>query len=155
IPASAGVSELRRQFASPLGILMAITGSVLLIACANLANLLLARASAREREIAVRQALGASRPRLISQLLTESLLLAAAGAVLGAGLAQLLSRALVAFLQSDRNPIAVPMGLNWHVFGFLAGLAVITCILFGLAPAVRASAAAPASAMHGGRGSTA
>jgi putative ABC transport system permease protein len=155
ISASAGVSALRTQFADPLWILLAITGSVLLIACANLANLLLARASAREREIAVRQAVGASRPRLVMQLLTESLLLAAAGAALGICLAQVLSRALVAFLNTANNPIAVPTGLNWHVFGFLAGLAIVTCILFGLAPAVRASGGAPAAAMHGARTSTA
>jgi putative ABC transport system permease protein len=155
ISASAGVSALRRQYANPLWILMAITGSVLLIACANLANLLLARASAREREIAVRQAIGASRPRLMMQLLTESLLLAGAGAVLGMCLAQVLSRTLVAFLNTANNPIAVPTGLNWHVFGFLAGLAIVTCILFGLAPAIRASGGAPAAAMHGARTSTA
>ncbi len=155
ISASAGVSALRRQFADPLWILMAITGSVLLIACANLANLLLARASAREREIALRQAVGASRPRLLMQLLTESFLLAAAGAVLGMCLAQILSRALVAFLNTQGNPIAVPSGLNWHVFGFLAGLAVGTCILFGLTPALRASSGAPGAAMHGARTTTA
>jgi predicted permease len=155
ISATAGVSALRRQFANPLWILMAITGSVLLIACANLANLLLARASTREREIAVRQAVGASRPRLMMQLLTESLLLAAAGTVLGVCLAQLLSRTLVAFLNTTRNPIAMPIGLNWDVFGFLAGLAIVTCILFGLAPAIRASGGAPAAAMHGARASTA
>ncbi len=154
VSASAGVSALRRQFSNPLWILMAITGSVLLIACANLANLLLARASARDREIAVRQAVGASRQRLMMQLLTESLLLAAAGAVLGMGLAQVLSRTLVAFLNTGGNPIAVPTGLNWHVFGFLTGLAIITCILFGLAPALRASGGAPGAAMHGARTST-
>ncbi len=155
VSASAGVSALRRQFANPLWILMAITGSVLLIACANLANLLLARASAREREIALRQAVGASRPRLLMQLLTESLLLAAAGAVLGMCLAQILSRTLVAFLTTEGNPIAVPTGLNWDVFGFLAALAIVTCILFGLAPALRASGGAPGAAMHGARTTTA
>jgi putative ABC transport system permease protein len=155
LPANAGVSALRRQFGDPLWILLAIAGSVLLIACANLANLLLARASAREREIAVRQAVGASRTRLMMQLLTESLLLAAAGAVLGICLAQVLSRTLVAFLTTVRDPIDVPIGLNWHVFGFLAGLAVLTCVLCGLAPAIRASGGAPGAAMHGTRTSTA
>ena len=155
VPASTGISELRRQFADPLWILMAITGSVLLIACANLANLLLARASAREREIAVRQAVGASRSRVLMQLLTESLLLSAAGAILGMCLAQVLSRTLVAFLNADGDSIFVPTGLNWHVFGFLAGLAILTCILFGLAPAVRASGSVPVAAMHGARTSNA
>lgn len=155
VSASVGVSALRRQYADPLWILLAIAGSVLLIACANLANLLLARASAREREIAVRQAVGASRSRLIMQLLLESLLLATAGAALGMLLAQMLSRALVTFLSPANNPINVSTSLNWHVFGFLAALALGTCILFGLAPAIRASGGTPAAAMRGARAATA
>jgi predicted permease len=152
--ASSGVSALRSQYTDPLWILMAITISVLVIVCANLANLLLARASGREREIAVRQALGASRPRLISQLLTESLLLSVAGLAIGIFLAQVTAKALVAFLNGDTGSIAIPAGLNWHLFGFLAAIAVLTCILFGLAPAIRASARKPVSAMYGARSST-
>ncbi|MBV9264542.1 MAG: ABC transporter permease [Acidobacteriaceae bacterium] len=155
VSASAGVSSLRRAFESPLWILMAITGSVLLIACANLANLLLARASAREREMAVRQAVGAWRGRLILQLLSESLLLAVGGAVLGFGIAFALSRTLVAFLSSPGNPVSVLLGVDWHVFGFLSALALGTCILFGLIPAIRASGGAPATAMRGSRTTTA
>ncbi len=155
VGASAGVSSLRERFADPLWILMAITGSVLLIACANLANLLLARASVREREIAVRRAVGASRARVMMQLLTESLMLAVAGGAIGLFLAQVLSRALVAFLSGPNNSIEVPTDLNWHVFGFLAGLAVLTCGLFGLAPAIRASGGTPMTAMRGARTSTA
>jgi putative ABC transport system permease protein len=153
--ASAGISALRRGYENPLWILMVITGSVLLIACANLANLLLARASAREREIAVRQAVGASRGRLIQQLLSESLLLAVTGAALGLCLAQAMSRILVTFLNTANNRVAVPLGVDWHDFGFLAGLAAVTCILFGLAPAMRASGGSPVAAMHGARTSTA
>ncbi len=155
IAATAGVSSLRKKFVDPLWILMAITGSVLLIACANLANLLLARASVREREIAVRRAVGASRARVMLQLLTESLMLAVAGGVIGLFLAQVVSRALVAFLSGPDNSMVVPSDLNWHVFGFLAGLAVLTCGLFGLVPAIRASGGAPMTAMRGARTSTA
>jgi predicted permease len=155
VPANAGVSSLRNIYADPLWILLAITGSVLLIACANLANLLLARASVREREIAVRRAVGASRGRVMMQLLTESLMLAVAGGAIGLFLAQVLSRALVAFLGGPNGTIEVPTDLNWHVFGFLAGLAVLTCGLFGLAPAIRASGGAPMTAMRGARTSTA
>ena len=155
VSASAGVSSLRGEYENPLWILMALTGCVLLIACANLANLLLARASAREREMAVRKAVGASRRRLIMQLLSESLLLAVSGAVLGLCIAQVLSRTLVSFLNTADSRITLPLNIDWHAFGFLTGLAVLTCILFGLAPAIRASGGEPAAAMHGGRNSTA
>jgi len=150
------VSQLRRQYENPLWILLATTGLVLLIACANLANLLLARASVREREIAVRQAIGASRQRLIAQLLSESLLLAIFGSALGALVASLLSRGLVAFLTTQDNQMFVGLGVDWRLLGFTAGLALMTCVLFGLAPALRATNVAPASAMRSsGRGLTA
>jgi predicted permease len=136
-PSGRGVSQLREKYEQSLWLLLAIAGLVLLIACANLANLLLARASAREREIAVRQALGASRVRLIRQLLLESFLLAAAGAALGAGLAYLLSRSLVAFLSTTADPVFLDLAPDWRVFGFTTGLAVLTCLLFGLTPAIR------------------
>src|SRR5262245_24820213 len=152
-PAESGVSPLRDQYEKPLWMLLAIAGSVLLVACVNLANLLLARANARELEIAVRQALGASRARLVRQLLVESLLLAAVGAALGAGLALSLSRLLVAFLSTSAYPVFLELAPDWRVLGFAAGLAVLTCLLFGLAPAIRATRKGPGAAMMAGRAS--
>jgi predicted permease len=154
--APSGVSQLRETYATPLWLLLAIAGLVLLIACANLANLMLARASVREREIAIRLALGASRGRLIRQLLAESLLLAGVGAALGALLAQLLSRFVVSYLSTQGNQLFVDLGLDWPVLAFTAGLAILTCVLFGLAPAFRATQTAPGAVMKsGGRGLTA
>ena len=153
--AGTGVSGLRRRYETPLWLLLATTGLVLLIACANLANLLLARASVREREVAVRMAIGASRTRLVRQLLAESLLLAVLGAALGAALAQALSRGLVAFLSTPNDPLFVGLGLDARVLGFTALVGVTTCILFGLLPALRATHLAPSAAMRtGGRGAT-
>jgi putative ABC transport system permease protein len=151
--ATGGYSTLRQNYEGSLWLLLTIAGLVLLIACTNLANLLLARASAREREMAVRQALGASRARLVRQLLVESLLLAVIGASLGALLAQSLSRFLVSFLG---NAVFLDLGVDWRVLGFAAALAVLTCVLFGLVPAVRAARIEPGAAMKaGGRGLTA
>ncbi len=154
-PAATGFSELREAYETPLWLLLAIAGLVLLIACANLANLMLARASVREREIAVRMALGASRANLIRQLLVESLLLASIGAVVGALLAQALSRFLIAFLSTEGNPLFVNLTADWRVLAFTTGLALLTCILFGLTPALRATRGTPSAAMKaGGRGLT-
>jgi putative ABC transport system permease protein len=150
-----GVSSLRRNYESPLWLLLATTGLVLLIACANLANLMLARATAREREVAVRLAIGASRGRIVRQMLAESLLLAAIGAACGGVLARWLSRFLVAFLTTDNNRIFVALSFDWRIFGFATALAAITCLLFGLLPAIRATRTAPGVAMKSGsRGSS-
>jgi putative ABC transport system permease protein len=155
-PADSGFSQLRRDYSTPLWMLMAIAGLVLVIACANLANLMLARASAREKEIAVRLAVGATRGRLIRQLLSESLLLAGMGAALGALLARGLTTFLIAFLSTQSNPLFVNLGTDWRVLGFTAGLAITTCVLFGLAPAVRATGVAPGAVLKAaGRGVTA
>ncbi len=151
-----GFSELRSDYSDPLWMLLAIAGLVLLIACANLANLMLARASAREKEIAVRLALGASRARLIRQLLSESLLLAVAGALAGILLARVLSGVLVAMISTQSDTMFLDLAPDYRVLGFTAALAVLTCILFGLAPAMRATRSSPASAMRAsGRGLTA
>ena len=155
-PVAHGFSALRANYETSLWLLLGIAGLVLLIACANLANLMLARATAREREIAVRLALGASRGRLTSQLLAESLLLAMAGAVLGVFLARMLSQFLVVFLSTEGDPLFVDLAPDWRVFTFTTALAILTCILFGLAPALRATRANPGAAMKsGGRGLTA
>lgn len=156
VPAAAGYSTLREDYEHPLWLMLSIAGLVLLIACANLANLLLAKASAREREMAVRQAVGASRGRLIRQLLVESLLLAIAGSVIGALLAEALSKSLVSFLSTSGNPLFLNLAFDWHLLAFTAGIAVTTCILFGLTPALRAAHIAPGVAMKAsGRGLTA
>lgn len=156
VPAASGYSTLREDYQRPLWLLFGIAGLVLLIACANLGNLLLARASAREREMAVRQALGASRARLIRQLLAESLLLSVVGAALGAILAQNLSRFLVSFLNAGGNHVFLDLGLDWRVLGFAAGAAALTCVLFDLTPALRATRIEPGAAMKAtGRGLTA
>jgi predicted permease len=154
-PASTGVSYLRDQYADPLWLLLGTAGLVLLIACANLASLLLARATTREKEIGVRLALGASRSRLIRQLMAESLLLAAAGAALGLLMARTLSQFLVAFLSTQGNKLFLDLRPDARVLGFTAGVAILTCLFFGLAPALRATRVAPGSMMKtGGRGLT-
>lgn len=155
-PAAGGFSLLRQDYERPLWLLLAIAGLVLLIACANLANLLLARASMREREMAIRQAVGASRARLVRQLLAESVLLAGIGTVLGAGLAQMLSRFLVSFISKTSDAIVLDLSFDWRLIAFAAAIAAVTCILFGLTPALRATRVQPGAAMKAsGRGLTA
>jgi len=153
--ASTGFSELRRNSETPLWLLLGISGLVLLIACANLANLMLARAGARERQITIRLALGASRGRMIRDLLSESLLLAAAGAICGLFLAFAVSRMLVAFISTPESRIFLDLGMDWRVLAFTTALAALTTVFFGLAPAVRATRADPATLLQSGsRGMT-
>jgi predicted permease len=156
LPSGTGVSELRSEYQQPLSVLLSIAGLVLLIACGNLANLLIARGSAREREMAVRLAIGASRARLIRQLMVETLLLASAGAALGGWLAGALSRALVSFLNNNTSqPLSFDLALDWRVYAFTIGVTIATCLACGLAPAFRSTRTAPSAAMRSsGRGLT-
>jgi predicted permease len=149
-PARAGVSYLRDQYNSSLEILLAITGLVLLIACANLANLMLARASAKRREVAVRIALGASRGRLLRQILLESALLAACGAILGAAIAQPLSRALVNSLNTSQNTIQLTIAPDWRVLLFAAAAGIATCVIFAALPALRSTGQDPLTSLKSG-----
>ena len=137
-PFNRGFSDVRRDFAAPLFVLMAMVALVLLVACANIANLLLARGAARQREIAVRLSIGASRARLIRQLLTESVLLSSVGAALGLLVAHWGSALLVRMAAGVKaGPAPIAAGVDGHVLIFTAALAVCTGILFGLAPAFR------------------
>ena len=121
---------------------------MLLITCANLATLTLARASAREREIAVRVAIGASRSRVVSQMLIESLLVAVGGAALAVPVALLSGRALIAFLDTSTNPVMLNLTADWRLISFVGASAALTSMLFGLVPALRVSFVDPIAAMR-------
>jgi predicted permease len=150
-PAATGLSpfSLREQFDQPLNILMAVVGLVLLIACANIASLMLARAAARHKEIALRQALGASRFRLIRQLLTECVLLSSGGAMLGILFARWGTALLVRYISTARNAVYLDLSLDGRVLGFTAAMALLTGLLFGVLPAFRSTRVSLTSAMKG------
>jgi len=139
MPGSKGRSNLRKAYSKPLFALMGIVGLVLLIACSNLANLLIARASARQKEIAIRLAMGAGRARLVRQLLVESLVLAAVGGLLGVGLAVVIDRALLAFLPSGHSPLSLSATPDWTVLGFTCVISLLAGAVFGLVPALQST----------------
>jgi ABC-type lipoprotein release transport system permease subunit len=151
-PAARGLSHLRQPLTGPLLLLMAVAGLVLLIACANLANLLLARADRRQKEMALRLGIGAGRGRLLRQLLTESLLLSGLGAVLGVVFAGWGSRLLLSLASRTPDPISLDVDLDWRKLAFALGVALATGVGFGLAPALRATRVDLASSLKQGGG---
>ena len=153
--AAMGYSSLRNDFSTPLIVLMCMVGLVLLIACANVANLLIARAFMRQREIAVRLSLGASRGRLVRQLLVESLTLSFAGGLVGLGLAFLLTRALLSLVPSGEQPLLITPRPDERILAFTVGLTFLTGIVFGLLPALRASRPDPWTTLKDTMGSIA
>jgi putative ABC transport system permease protein len=147
VSAAAGPAAFRTRYERPLLIIMAVVVLVLLIACANIANLLLARAAGRRHELTLRLALGASRFRIARQLLVESLLLAVIGAGFGLIFAQWGSRLIVGQLSTPRGAVALDLTLDWRVVGFTALVAVLTALLFGVAPALRVRGVDPHDAL--------
>ena len=148
-PAAEGLSHMREQYSTPLVLLLVITGLVLLIACVNLAHLMLARAAARQRDVAVRLAIGASGLRLARQLIAESLLLAIAGVAAGLLMAQFIGKAFVTLL-SDRSSPFLDLSLDVRTFAFTIALSVLTCVMFAAIPVLRVARADPALALGAG-----
>jgi predicted permease len=150
-PAANGMySGLRDRYAYPLSLLMGVAGIVLLVACANVANLLLARASGRRGEIAIRLALGAGRSRVVRQFLTECIVLASIGGALAIAMAWWGSGALVHMISTGDSPIPLNAHPDWRVFSFAAAVSLLTGILFGLGPAVRGTRVDPSPAIKEG-----
>lgn len=147
-PAATGISFLRQRYSQPLFVLLGIVGLVLTIACANMANLLLAQSVARRRELAVRLSLGAGRWQLVRQLLVESVMLSLTGAAAGLLVAGWGSRALVSMLSTRTNIVSLDLSLDWRVFAFTAGVGIATGLLFGVAPAFRGTSLSPADALR-------
>jgi predicted permease len=154
-PAAMGFSNLRNDFSTALIVLMCMVGLVLLIACANVANLLIARAFMRQKEIAMRLSLGASRGRLVRQLLVESLVLSIAGGAVGMALAVLLTRGLLALIPTQGQALLITARPDLRILGFTLALTVVTAIVFGLLPALRASRPDPWTTLKDTMGSIA
>ena len=153
VPASMGTSQLRRRYERPLLATLVIVGLVLLLACGNIANLLLARATARRHELSVRLALGATRWRLVRLLLVEALVLAGIGALAGLVFARWASPMLVSQLSTSVTRVTLDLSLDWRVLAFTVAVTGATAVLFGIAPAFRARGVAPIDALKDqGRG---
>src|SRR6266550_2639284 len=150
-PAASGLATTGRKYEKPLLVLFGVAAVVLLISCANIANLILARNAARHREIVVRLALGASRTRIAWQLFTENLTLALSGCLVAVLLSAWGTRLLVSLLPPSSLPVAFNLRPDFAVFGFTGGVAVATAILFGLGPALRASREKLEMSLHGGQ----
>ncbi|HET7221515.1 MAG TPA: ABC transporter permease [Vicinamibacterales bacterium] len=155
LPAGRGLSDMRTQFSTPLVVLMCMVGVVLLVACANVANLMLARSTTRQREIALRLALGAGRGRIVRQQLVESLLLAFAGAMVGLAFATWTGRFLLAALPGDPTAQTLSATPDIRVVAFTLALSVITALVFGIAPALAATRPAVTAALKEESGSVA
>src|SRR5436190_3534304 len=151
-PGAAGLGSLRRQYSKPLYVLLTMVGLILAIACANIATLLLARAAARRREMAVRLSLGAGRFRVVRQLLTESVMLASLGGAFGVLFAIWGVRSLTFLLSQGRENFTLHAELNWSMLGVTAALSVVCGLLFGLAPALQSTRPDVMPALKNGRG---